>query len=277
MIFFSNPRQGFWFFPRIPHLFTTIREPSNRKFLFIPGTRCRGCSGAREGERTRRRAKATRLMALAFLACILFLHPLSAAPGSTLQNLIHSLETTYRDVRTLKARFVQKYRVAEGRVRIETGNVYLARGGRMRWEYQEPEEKYFITDRKKTYLYVPAERLVTRSSTQQTGDVRIPFQLLLARPKLRRVFARVELVKDLPPLESDNAVLRGWPKKTATGLREVLIEVMPNHDIRRIIIHFRGGNAMEFRFSEIRRNVPVAATEFRFTPPEGTQVIDAPQ
>ena len=244
----------------------------NLKTLFSLEVYCLKFSGSRESNH--HRTKVPSLIAFVCFACIPISNPVPTATTSTLQNLIHRLETTYRGVHTLKARFVQKYRVGEGRVRTETGNVSLARGGRMRWEYQEPEEKYFIVDRKKTYLYVPAERLVTQSSTKQVGDVRIPFQLLLARPKLRQVFSRMELEKDLTPLEPDNAILRGWPKKAATGFREVLIEVMPNHDIRRIIIQFRGGNSMEFRFSEIRRNVPLAATEFQFTLPEGTQVID---
>ena len=193
-----------------------------------------------------------------------------------LRQVIRGLESSYKQVQTLQASFTQIYRAGGGRSRTETGVVYFARGGRMRWEYNEPEEKTFIANRKNAYLYVPAENLVTRSTTKETDDVRVPFRLLLQRPRLNRIFSRVEAEEDLPPLEPENVILRCFPKDRTTGYREVLIEVNPAYDIRRIIIYYLGPNTMEFDFTAIRRNVPLAASLFSFTLPPGSRMIDSP-
>ena len=73
-----------------------------------------------------------------------------------------------------------------------------------------------------------------------------------------------------------NVILRCFPKDRTTGYREVLIEVNPAYDIRRIIIYYLGPNTMEFDFTAIRRNVPLAASLFSFTLPPGSRMIDAP-
>lgn len=199
-----------------------------------------------------------------------------AGSKRSLKQWIHGLETSYKQVQTLQANFTQKYRAGGGRSRTEIGIVYFARGGRMRWEYQEPEEKTFIANRKNAYLYVPAENLVTRSTTKESDDVRVPFRLLLQRPKLNRIFSRVEAAEDFPRLEPENAILRCFPKNRTAGYREVLIEVNPAYDIRRIIIQYLGPNTMEFDFTAIRRNVPLAASLFSFTAPPGSRMIDSP-
>ena len=162
-----------------------------------------------------------------FLILILAARVVAQDAGSkrSLRQWIQGLESSYKQVRTLQASFTQKYRAGGGRSRTETGIVYFARGGRMRWEYQEPEEKTFIANRKNAYLYVPAERTLTRSTTKESDDARAPFRLLLQRPRLNRIFSRVELVEDFARFEPENAVLRCFPKDRSAGYREVLIEL----------------------------------------------------
>jgi len=58
-------------------------------------------------------------------------------------------------------------------------------------DYQRPMEKLFVSDGKQVSLYIPEEHQLTRSSMKASGDFRIPFELLLTRLNLRRVFARV--------------------------------------------------------------------------------------
>ena len=62
----------------------------------------------------------------------------------------------------------------------------------MRWDYQRPMEKLFVSDGKEVSLYVPDEHQLTRTPMKSSDDFRIPFELLLTRLDLRRVFARVE-------------------------------------------------------------------------------------
>ncbi len=226
------------------------------------------------------------------LVALLFAVVCSAglAPGGTaragdtssaaLERFVHQVEASYRDVRTLWADFKQTYNWG-GRVRVESGTVYLARGGLMRWDYKTPLEKVFISDGKNLLLYVPADRQLTRTSLKSSEDVRVPLRLLLSRLKLRRVFARIEFA-DLPgqagsalPRAPDDRVLRATPKPGfEQEYREVLIELTPAMDIRRLVVTYANRSVMEFEFEHIERNAALPAGLFRFTPPPGTEVID---
>src|SRR5690348_6947101 len=72
-------------------------------------------------------------------------HLVQAADAKSLDGYVREFESSYRDVRTLRASFSQEYS-AWNRTRVESGEMYLQRGGKMRWQYQKPEEKLFLSD-----------------------------------------------------------------------------------------------------------------------------------
>ena len=187
---------------------------------------------------------------------------------------VQQFESSYRDVRGLRADFTQTYTMG-GRTRIEAGRLALARGGLMRWDYQRPTEKLFVSDGKQVLLYIPEERQLSRTSVKASEDFRIPFELLLTRLNLRKVFSRVELADAVPDHDPANRVLRGLPKKNfAEEYTDVLIELTPQFDIRRLVVNYPDRSRMDFRFDHIERNPPLPASLFRFTPPAGTEVIE---
>jgi len=188
-------------------------------------------------------------------------------------DIVQRFESSYRGVRTLKAVFTQESS-AWGRVRTESGIVYLQRGGKMRWEYQKPEPKLFLSDGKNVLLYVPAEKQLTRTPLKASDDVRVPLDLLLSHLSLRRAFSRVELAADEAPLDPGDYVLRAYPKRGyEQDYRDVLVELTPSFDIRRLMITYPDETSMKFIFERIARNASVPESLFEFTPPAGTEVI----
>ena len=59
---------------------------------------------------------------------------------------------------------------------VETGTVALKRPGRMRWEYETPEKKTFVSDGTRVFFYVPADRQVI--VRQQAGERGVAMALL---------------------------------------------------------------------------------------------------
>jgi outer membrane lipoprotein carrier protein len=201
-------------------------------------------------------------------------HAQTPVPAATADTYVTQFEASYRDVRSLRANFVQTYTL-DGRTRIEGGQVSFARGGLMRWDYQRPMEKLFVSDGKQVSLYIPEEHQVTRSSMKSSADFRIPFELLLTRLNLRRVFARVELADAAIDHDPASHVLHAFPKKEfAEEYTDVLIELSPQFDMRRLVINYPDHSRMDFRFEHIERNPPLPRSLFQFTPPAGTDVID---
>jgi outer membrane lipoprotein carrier protein len=197
-----------------------------------------------------------------------------ATPAVSIGGYIHQFESSYLGVRSLRAEFTQSY-VTGGRTRVESGTVYFARGGLMRWDYRKPQQKLFISDGKKLLLYIPEEKQLTRSSLKSSEDVRVPFRLLLSRLNLRRVFARIEFLDAAWPHDPADRVLRAFPKREYEGdYREVIIESDSHFDIRRLKIFYPDGSSMEFRFDHLVRNATLNPAVFEFTPPAGTEIID---
>jgi outer membrane lipoprotein carrier protein len=187
---------------------------------------------------------------------------------------VKQLEASYKGVNSLRADFTQSYRWGS-RTRQESGTVYFGRGGRMRWEYREPEEKLFIADNKNVLMYIPAEKQLTRSTVKASEDVRVPFRLLLSRMDLHRVFGKIEFADGALAADPGDSILRAIPKHgDDSGIHEVLLDVSPGLDIRRLEVTFTDRSVMKFEFKDLKRNAPVSPGLFQFTPPPGTQIID---
>lgn len=199
-----------------------------------------------------------------------------AAVTDPLDVFVRRLESSYRNVRTLKAEFAQTYTWG-GRKRVESGTAYFARGGLMRWDYRQPKQKLFVSDGKNLVLFIPEENQVTRSRVKSSEDIRVPFRLLLSRLDLGKIFSRIEFADQALSAAPGYRVLRGVPKKgDEEEYREVLLEVSPSYDIRRLVVIFSDQSTMEFAFDRIERNVALRPALFRFMPPPGTEVIDQP-
>jgi outer membrane lipoprotein-sorting protein len=196
------------------------------------------------------------------------------ASSPSLDEYVRALESSYRGVKTLRAEFTQTH-IWGNRTRVESGTVCFARGGLMRWDYREPSSKLFLATSKALILYIPAENQVTRSPIKSSEDVRVPFRLLLSRLNLRRVFEKIEFADGAREARPGNRILRAFPKKAGeSGYAEVLMEVTPGFDIRRLVVTYVDRSCMEFVFERIQRNTSLSRALFSFTPPAGAEIID---
>jgi outer membrane lipoprotein carrier protein len=201
--------------------------------------------------------------------------PTLGAPraGISIRQYVHQFEAHYRDVRTLQADFTQTS-FAWGKSQTESGKVYLARGGKMRWIYEKPETKIFLSDGKQIFLYIPSEKQLTISSTRDIGDARVPLSLLVSHLELSRAFSRVEFADQALEAEPGDRVVRGYPLgKFKHDFRSVLIEISPRFDIRRLVVFYPDNSTMQFTFTHVEHNQPLAPSLFSFAPPPGTEVI----
>src|SRR6202166_4625670 len=121
--------------------------------------------------------------------------------------LASRMEARYRSAKTLQATFLERYAENGSLLRSEAGTAYFRRPGKMRWEYERPENDLFLVDGKTAWFYVPADHTVTRVPAKQSGDLRTPLALLAGQTKISRVCSRVELAEGEKLREGD-AMLR---------------------------------------------------------------------
>jgi outer membrane lipoprotein carrier protein len=221
---------------------------------------------------------------LAHILSALFLF---ATPAPSAQAVLHAIEARYHRAQTLKAAFYERYS-DEGTANFgsaESGTVYFSQPGRMRWEYESPEQKLFLVDGTNVWFYVPADRTVSRAKVKESSDWRTPLALLTGKSDLAKLCRTIEIVdpakSEIPEdhaTSPDNNLLRCIPKRESADadqeLREVLLESDPEAHLVRLIIRQPGNLETEFRFANWQENLPIAETMFHFAPPPGVTVVD---
>lgn len=199
---------------------------------------------------------------------------LAASPQRSAMETLQEVERRYNRLRTVRLRFQQFYRQNNQVLRGEEGTLYLSKPGQMRWEYEDPEPKLFLSDGQRLVLYVPSENRMTETAVKSSDDLRTPLRLLLGQLRLQDEFKEIiEGPFEIPPLEKGNIVLKATPKHLEDRLEWVVFEVSPQHEIRRIIASEPGGLQTEFRFEDEEGNIPLSSRLFRFEPPPGTEIV----
>ncbi|MGH9458691.1 MAG: outer membrane lipoprotein chaperone LolA [Thermoanaerobaculia bacterium] len=168
----------------------------------------------------------------------------------------------------MRADFVQKFTPAGfTRERVERGEVVFGPAPKMRWSYEDPEEKTFVFDGTTSWLYAPADRQVTVARLGETERKGLPFVLLSDPAALQASYAVAE--------RRDGSVVRTElrPKSGDALVRDlVIVTGATDGRIRRIEYADAQGNRTVFEFSGYRR-ASVDANTFTFTPPAGVDVV----
>jgi outer membrane lipoprotein carrier protein len=200
----------------------------------------------------------------------------SAAAQLAAQTDVHTVadkvDQRYNHLHTLEAQFSETYSGA-GMTRTESGTLTLKKPGRMRWDYDQPRPKTFLTDGTTAWFYVPGERQVRRAPVKQLDDLRSPLRYLLGKTKLEKEFVSLAIATDAKPVNPGDIVLRGIPKGMQDRVAQTLVEVTADGLITRIAVEELDGSVTEFRFLQQKENVQLPDQHFRFTPPPGVEVV----
>jgi outer membrane lipoprotein carrier protein len=203
---------------------------------------------------------------------LLLVCSVSLAAQTDVHALASKVDQRYDHIRTLEAQFTETYKGA-GMSRTESGTLLLKKPGRMRWDYDSPRPKLFLTDGNAAWFYVPGERQARRTPVKQLEDLRSPLRYLLGKTKLERELDGLSVAADVKPLNSGDVVLRGVPKGMRERVEQTLLEVTPDGLISRIVVEELDGSVTEFRFLQQRENVEIADQQFHFAPPPGVEVV----
>ncbi len=198
------------------------------------------------------------------------------ATENEFQSNIDDLQKKYSQVKDLKMDFIQNYYSPKRNSRTETGTLYLRRPGMMRWEYQSPSQKLFVSDGKAIFFYLPDERQVQRTSVKESRDQRVPFLFLLGKGNLKKDFSRIEWAKNDRPFFEGNRILYAYPKKNIDEFAKILMEFDPKSlQLQRITIFDVDDSRSEFVFTNIKENLGLSSQLFNFKIPENVEVVES--
>jgi outer membrane lipoprotein carrier protein len=84
----------------------------------------------------------------------------SSALAIDLEDAVSSIEAKYKDVRAMRAQFVQVVTSDFTDTEKTKGEVMFSRPSKMRWDFHGEDAKQYITDGRTLWLYSPAEKTV---------------------------------------------------------------------------------------------------------------------
>lgn len=189
--------------------------------------------------------------------------------------LAKKVDRHYNHLHSLEARYTERYQ-GMGMDRTESGTLTLEKPGRMRWAYDSPAGKVFVMDGKDAVSYTPGDTEATRFPEKRLDDVRSPLRFLLGHTELEKELRGLSVT--LVKLDDGQVgyTLWGQPASSSStaNVRALAVTVDGKGVIHGLRIEETDGATTTFDFSDMRENLPVDASEFRFVPPAGVTVVD---
>ncbi len=203
----------------------------------------------------------------------------AAQAASNADAIVAKVQETCARTHDLSAHFEQTATIKSlDQVQKASGILLLKRPEKMRWEYQTPEARLFVTDGRTLWAYSPAEKQVVEQPVGQAFSSRLPLAILAGDCDLRKDFQVGEVANAATRGSATAAVLDLKPKRPEGGIVRMLLEVsLKDYTVTRTTIFDSQGNTTVISLTEIKLNTGIADQQFTFTPPPGVSVVKPPQ
>ncbi|MCP4807464.1 MAG: outer membrane lipoprotein chaperone LolA [Proteobacteria bacterium] len=201
--------------------------------------------------------------------------PSWAQDDVTVEQVVTGIESTYGDVQSLRADFVQVNRSAVGETKIK-GRVEMARPRLMKWDStKSPQGTMFVTDGSKMWIYTPSDKTVLVYNDVSAAGGAVPLDLLDSLEKLDEHFV-VELRDANGGKDKKSLDVKLTPKTEGGNYKEIrLLLTKKNYQLKQFTLVDQFGTETEFSFTQVKLNPEMDASEFVFTPPAGVETIVA--
>ncbi|HSR70670.1 MAG TPA: signal peptidase II [Acidobacteriota bacterium] len=210
------------------------------------------------------------LLPLVLLAAPASLRAAPQAGGP--EDLVMQVQQRYREIEGFSARFRQ-VTDDRGLIQEESGLMVMKKPDKMYWEYQDPYEKYFVSDGEKSYFYdVGQQQVIVSDLDLQTQDT--PLLFLLGQGSLANQFDARWAEPD-PLLQEGHRVIRLTPRQAREDFEYLLMEVDPESRlIHRLAVIDPLGSRTDYLLSDLEINPDVPRRRFRFRIPKGVETIE---
>jgi outer membrane lipoprotein carrier protein len=197
--------------------------------------------------------------------CCLF----AAAAGSAQETggARSELERFAAGLERFQADFTQTVKSSDGRVQDRAqGQVWLQKPDKLRWTYSGDYPEVIVADGKNIWIYDESlDQVTVKPQSEEATDS--PLMILADVSKLDQQFKVTELgdfegmdLLELKSLDSESEFER------------ILLGLVPD-GIRLMAMEDAFGQRTEIHFDHVQVNQPVDPGLFKFTPPEGTDVV----
>jgi outer membrane lipoprotein carrier protein len=189
------------------------------------------------------------------------------AGDPSLDALLKNVQARYNRAKTLQVLFKEQYTPPGRAVRTESGVLYLRKPGRMRWDYDQPKGKFWVSDGKDWWLYTPADNRVEKGKLKESDDMRAPLAFLLGKLNFSRDFKNMKGSPD-----GSDTRITGEPRSENLPYSNVEFVVTPEDRIREVKVTGFDHYILEFSLDQEKVDVPLDSKLFQFKMPPGATI-----
>lgn len=200
-------------------------------------------------------------------------------PAPSPVDIVKGVQATYQNTKKLQANFRQRYtNVTFGKTSTSDGELYVETPGKMRWDYKKPDVTLYISDGVTLWVYEPRNRQAFKQTLEGT----------LLPVAVTFLMGQGNLLNDFTPSVGPasyggrgDLVVTLTPKQPTAQYKQLHLVVDPTFFlVKESIIIEASGNENRFTFTDVAQNAAAKKVStpklFKFVPPKGTRVIEAP-
>ncbi|ELA08785.1 outer-membrane lipoproteins carrier protein [Moraxella macacae 0408225] len=170
------------------------------------------------------------------------------------------------NVKSMSADFSQSTKTAKSTNRSFSGTMVMQRPNNFRWHTTGNAEQLVIADGHTLWIYDKDLQQATRQSVNsQMGDT--PALLLSGDPA--KIAANFKVTQ--PDVNKNYYVLQ--PKSSNANFKSLSLSFSHGNPVM-MVLNDNLGQTTNIKFSNVKRNMNVEASQFTFSPPKGVDVID---
>ena len=177
------------------------------------------------------------------------------------------LDRFFRDILTFKAEFKQV--VLDDGLNIiqeSSGNLYIQRPNKFRWDYELPFKQHIVGDGKQIWVYdAELQQVTVRKMDGVLGNT--PAILLAGEGNLHENFKVKSLGK-----QGQLVWTQLIPRNKDGGYEDIRIG-FEDGKLRTLEMIDSFGNTTRINLRDIRENIRIKKSTFRFKPPKGVDVV----
>lgn len=202
------------------------------------------------------------------VACLLFLFLAAGCSAAVLasESVAHALAQRLQ-FHSFQAKFTQTVSSQQQASSTSSGQVWIQRPGKFRWQVQRPEAQLLIVNNREVWQYDPLLEQATHQHLSESQGISAVNLLSGNVDVLLKQFRIQEI-----PAKSSRKIFMLTPKKS--GLFEHLWLIFSGPQLIAMKTDNALGQQTTYQFSQVKMNVKLASSLFHFTPPQGVDVLD---
>ena len=191
-----------------------------------------------------------------------------AADDASLHTTVKRIESHLGQTRSLQADFTETVASVAGERRVRTGVVYYLKPRRIRWAFKGAQAETIVSDGKTVYTYQPDLNQVIETPASQAFSSQSAAAVLMDAGNLSKYF------KIARPATAPHPAMIGLLLTPLEGGTALQVEVDPK-TLNPASFEFQDamGDRTRLDLRNIKLNVPLDDSLFRFTPPPGADIV----